>query len=348
MDDLTLLRKVRSSAPAPLDSLDASRARLAAAIAVEDGASRPRYARRVAWIGGASLASGAVALLLVVSSLTGGIGGTGASAAAADILHEASAAAIETSDMAIGAGEYLKVSTNYVVAIGDIWPETGKEHSWLATATTELYVPADRTGEWTSVSPNSELLKAFSPEGAVLAANDLEKRTALRPNGWVLRGDAGAFYRDEVPWSERALAAMPRDPGTLLAYIRESPYGSSGDDTAFEFIAQVLRTGIVPADLRSALYNAAALIPGVDITEKSAVLDGREGTAIGKTNSDLNTRTDIIIDTDTGTMIGSRLIQLTATTGGIPAGTAVESSAITLSVAEAVPSLPTTNVPDPG
>ena len=45
------------------------------------------------------------------------------------------------------------------------------------------------------------------------------------------------------------------------------------------FIADLLRTGVVPADQGATLHKVAAMIPGVTITEGQANLDGRTGIA---------------------------------------------------------------------
>jgi RNA polymerase sigma-70 factor (ECF subfamily) len=56
------------------------------------------------------------------------------------------------------------------------------------------------------------------------------------------------------------------------------------------FIGDLLRTGLVPADLRASLYKAAALIPGVTITDTQATLDGRTGIATGRVEEETNMR----------------------------------------------------------
>jgi RNA polymerase sigma-70 factor (ECF subfamily) len=115
----------------------------------------------------------------------------------------------------------------------------------------------------------------------------------------------------------------------------------------FDSIVSLLVNGVIPADLRGALLKAAAMIPGIEIVDDSAVLDGRRGTAIGKTSADGSLRTDLILDATTGRVIGERTIQLNAS-NGIPADTEVESSSITLSVVDTVPHLPTSYLPKPG
>ena len=101
------------------------------------------------------------------------------------------------------------------------------------------------------------------------------------------------------------------------------------------FIADLLRTGLVPADLRAALYKAAAMIPGVTIMEGQANLDGRTGVAIGRTEGTLM-RQEIIIDPKTGQVIGERQV-LTKDYGVMPTGTPLAWTAVETSVSDTAP-----------
>ncbi|WP_123704035.1 hypothetical protein [Rathayibacter sp. PhB127] len=94
--------------------------------------------------------------------------------------------------------------------------------------------------------------------------------------------------------------------------------------------------------MRASLYQAAALIPGVEFIEDQATLDGRTGTAIGRVETNANFRQDIIIDPDTGLFIGERTTQLTAE-DGIPADTITGWSAVTTTVVPDAPAGGTQN-----
>lgn len=112
-------------------------------------------------------------------------------------------------------------------------------------------------------------------------------------------------------------------------------------DQAFLHIAQVLSSGIVPADLRAALYRVATRIPGVVISDSAANLDGRGGIAVGRVDSSGNIRQDIIFDSAGGHAIGERVVLLHANTNddlylptpvNAPNGSIIESTAIALDV----------------
>ncbi|MEV5966492.1 CU044_5270 family protein [Kribbella sp. NPDC051952] len=106
------------------------------------------------------------------------------------------------------------------------------------------------------------------------------------------------------------LARQPRDPDALLASLRnDTGMGMGGlapDQRAFANLASALSTGIVPADLRAALYQAARKIPGIQLLQDVVTLDGRRGRAIGLANNGY--RHDIIISAANGQYIGDRIV----------------------------------------
>ena len=106
------------------------------------------------------------------------------------------------------------------------------------------------------------------------------------------------------------LARQPRDPDALLAALRNDTAwlgaGMEPDRRAFHNMTSALGSGIVPADLRAALYQAARKIPGIQLLEDVVTLDGRRGRAIGLTQNGY--RQDIIISASNGEYIGSRMV----------------------------------------
>lgn len=137
---------------------------------------------------------------------------------------------------------------------------------------------------------------------------------------------------------DEAVASLPREPEALLDVIYERTKGSgvTPEAEALVTIADTLRTGVVPAELRAVLYKAAALIPGVTVVDRQATLDGRTGVAIGITAPDGAVRQDIIIDPTTGLLIGERHVALKAT-AEFPAGTATSWTSVRTSVVDSAP-----------
>jgi len=342
-DELTLLRKVRDDVAEPsTTAIIAGRAALldAAAPRAAQATRKRRALRRAGWTSLGVVGAAGIAAALVLTNIVGLAGWRGgADPAAADTLTSAAVAAIHNADPVVGPGQYLKIETN---AVGIVQTSTvdqpGRFISYELASTDQLYVPADKNDDWVWVRPASTVYKTFGAESAQLARNQVEQQTKEFPNGdGTLRAAAGGFYGSPAVVSPTALAALPRDPHQLLNQIYRMTLGagSGPDSEAFVYIADTLRSGIVPADLRAALYRAAALIPGVSITEKQANLDGRIGVAIGIADGPV-TRQDIVIDPSTGLMIGERSVYLKAA-DGLPAGTVAGFTAIRTSVVDSAP-----------
>lgn len=345
MDELTLLRKVHSNVPeASQDVLRRGRAALFNRIneTAYPSAHRPRKARArwagagIGFIGVAALVAG-----LVVSNVIGLAGWRGgAEPAAAEVLHSAALASIENSDPVLAPGQYLRVTTTAVygttAGISD-----SESTVFLYTSSDSLYVPADRNDNWVWVRGIDKPYKTFGPasERAAEAYWAVVSKKGADHEEFV-RAPKGAFYSSENPQSPDRLAALPRDPSALLNYIHKATIGqgNSPDGEALVWIADTLRSGVVPAELRAALYNAAAMIPGVEITEKQANLNGSTGIAIGRLEKVNGIRQDLIIDPNTGQLIGEREV-LTRGYGpdGFPAGTVIAWTAITTTIVESAP-----------
>ncbi|RFA12823.1 hypothetical protein B7R22_14830 [Subtercola boreus] len=353
MNELTLLRDVRSTieGPAP-ESVIRGRNELLRRIAEENLASlgapapaarKPRRlkTRRLTFAGLGALTAGVLAVALVLTNILGLAGWRGsADSAAASVLHEAAVSTIQLSDPVVHPGQYLLVATAAVY--GTTAPdENGDNVSYLTITNDQVWVPADRNAEWIWQRNPSKPYQFFGAESEKTARQNYDSSFGTVGNSSdLLSAPAGAFYGTTSVASPEALGKLPRDPYQLLNYIYRTTIGSgSGPDVAaISFIADTLRTGVVPANLRAALYEAAAKVPGVEITDQQATLDGRTGTAIGIVNQNNHTRQDIIIDPGTGQLIGEREILLEASpVDGYPAGTAFAWTAVTTSIVDTAP-----------
>jgi hypothetical protein len=125
------------------------------------------------------------------------------------------------------------------------------------------------------------------------------------------------------------LAGLPRDPAALYARLRADTKGHGRDPDAevLVYATDALRTGLVPADVRAALYRAVAHLPGLKIVDHQANLDGRQGVALGMSDGGGGTQ-QIIFDPATGQFIGER-----STDGH---GRPEEITSVTTSVAAAI------------
>ena len=354
MDDLQLLREMRSDiGSAPPATLARGRNKVMTRIGAtsrpettnrkhQPGKVSPiRLRRRILMVSAAAalLVGGIVAADVVLPSQSG------ATAEAAEVLNNAAAATIQTSDPVVGPGQYLKIETTAVYSSGSVAAD-GTQAAWLDKTGGQVYVPADRNGEWVWNREERVPLEPVS-DAAKAAAAQKQKKDQGRPAGQpsivgIQRAPGGAFYGNKptvligTPLTDAG--SLPRDPRALLNVIQERTRGAgpSPEEEAFITIADGLRTGVVPADLRAALYKAAALIPGVTVVDKQATLNGKTGVALGIQSPDGGGRQEIIIDPVTGLMIGERNVSLKAT-ADFPAGTATSWTSVQTSVVNSAP-----------
>lgn len=373
MDELTLLRNTRddSREPGP-EVLARGRAVLAARIDGETPVAlfsqvgetttfRPALARRrrsVAWAGFSALGATSVAVALVATNVLGVAGWNGgADPAAASALHSAALATMEVSDPIVGPGQYLFIRTDGAFAAvgtleedaekiqandGNILPEDNV--SMIDSYHDELYVPADRDDDWVWIQCGRRPLQTFGPRSEAFASEQAASfyeydSSVIRrfPGGIGPDGRSVVGYQTLTDTSVN-YNALPRDPAALLSKIYElnGNAGQSRDGEALEWIRSALYRGTAPAEFRAALYKAAALIPGVAITDQQATLNGITGIAIGRLEPANNVQYDIIIDPETGQYIGEREVTLTAY-ASFPAGTATSWTAVTTSVVDVAP-----------
>lgn len=341
MDELTLLRSTRDDTREPSEeALVSGRAALmnhiAADLPAPTQAHRAHRSRR--WIS-LSAVGATTAVVAVVAVSVFGIGGWrgGADLAAASVLEAAASATLTFSDPVVADGQYLRVETDFTGALVGILTGGTTTH-FISSGHSELYVPGNRDEDWIWVRCAPTAVETFGPDSeelAVQVASDDVDTFRVAPAGDLYEG---ASLTGDVDYAD-----LPRGTDALLALIYDlttaeegGPAGKSRDGAALTFIADTLRIGTVPADLRAALYRAAAQIPGVTITEEQATLNGSTGIAIGRLETAGNVQQDIIIDLKNGQFIGEREIALDSE-NGLPAGTVTHSAAVTTTVVDTAP-----------
>lgn len=126
------------------------------------------------------------------------------------------------------------------------------------------------------------------------------------------------------------LKALPADPDVLLKKIYDETRGQ-GNGTyqeAFTTIGDLVREQLMTPELTSALYRAAAKIPGVVLVDEAKDAVGRSGVAIARVDEKSGERTEWIFDRTSFTYLGERTVQVRAA-HGIAAGTVTARTAIT-------------------
>lgn len=359
MDEISLLRRVRTDIPERTPD-EIARGRAALFSVIEDESpfatfepagtataappTKPvnRHGRRAAaWTGFSVLGATALTVTLVAVNVMGvpGVDVGGAEPAAASVLESAAKATLQFSDPVVGVGQYLLVQTDAVyLAQGSISAEA-ETTGFLENSHEELYVPADREDNWVWVQCMRTPAQTFGPESEAFAESQRGAGGDIQrsfPGGVTPSGGIVAGYETGTQ-STVDYAALPQDPEQLLQKIYELNEAALPEDQALAWIIATLMRGSVPAEFRALLYETAALIPGVTITEDQATLNGATGVAVGRIEPERNERQDLIIDPATGQFIGQRIVVLDGIGNHVPPGTVIASTAVTTAVADTAP-----------
>ncbi len=287
----------------------------------------PRRRRRIPLVAAAAVMVVIAGAALVAPSLVSrNRGPSMGSAAAAEVLKQA---ALSAGDAVVPPGQYL-----YVLQYAR-WSMTDSDYRWmyLQDQTLQTWIPADRTGTWlyrrNRTGDKQWLIGSQQDYPADLPSS-------LEPEGeW--RSEGGRALADKVPVSFRNptpeyIAALPRDPRALYEKLRGEASGKE-DRSLLLMVTDGLDSGMYPADVRSAIFKALAFLPRLEIVDRTAVLDSRQGTALGITEGD--TTTQIVVNPETGDYLGSRTVQA-RDAHGLKAGTVLGITAITTRVVSAM------------
>lgn len=327
-------------------TLDAARAELLSAAGARPSTvdtPRPRKWLRLGVA--AAVVAAVVAGLLVVQTVRFGDRPPAASAAAAQL--NSAADKVHASDPALGPTQFRYIGTHaWWMATTSVNQQT---FSYLAENLLETWVPADQRKDWLwrrDVTGQRKWLQGTEDQ-ARAAGYPIDE--AGWPEGeW--RAPCGDFFaKDEGKqpcaepghWSHPTpefLAGLPRDPDQLFKRLKtDAPANERGDAEVLVYAADALRSGLIPADLRAALYRALGHLPALEITEQVANLDGRKGTAYGI--SDGNLRQEIIVDPATGEFIGERETAA-RDLDGLPAGVVMTYTSVTTAIVDTMGTRP--------
>ena len=350
MDELTLLRSARTDITHPTpQALNEGRAALLARI---ENSRRPAALatprrqrptlRRIGYTTVCTAAAAAVVTGLVLTDVVGLAGWRGgADAAAAAVLREASALAIASSDPVLLPGQYLRIDTTAVYAKYGV-DSSDNEMGALTFDESQVYVPANLDDDWVWMRGLRKPYESFGAESAAELESSWQSLLAKHGSPDYqenVRAPGGTFYATSSPNLDQ-LDGLPTDPYRLLNYIYRTTLGSgpSPDAAAFNWIAENLRGFGTNAEQRAALYEAAAMIPGVVVTDNAANVNDRTGVSIGRAEASDGLRHDIIIDPETGQLIGERAVLVDPTKESpFPLGTSVEWTSHTITVVDEAP-----------
>lgn len=289
MDVMETLREIAPTEQPTEESIHFARTRLAQEISAQNAASNsPR--KRLYWAGGlTAVAAAATAGVLVVANILPGDSSIPSTpppdaptvATSVELLQQAAnrSAAIE-----LDPGQYLKIEEvqeflEYSIedaATGELIPAGNRENAeaaFVTQRTTNLYVPADRDDEWVwDLRGEWSTPEAWGDRADEAIETWRSQDKGDTPELWRLPGgrDPENEENPDATIDNRAeYEQMPRDPEALLDWYRERP--TAPDENTDVWIAwtisSALATNLAPVDLRSAMFDALALIDGVEVID---------------------------------------------------------------------------------
>ncbi len=284
-------------------------------------ASRPRRRRLV-------LAAAAIVALAAVPVLSLGGEPPSASAEASAVLDRA--AALVPNDPAAKASQYWRIEIHGRVVETAMGNGPSGTVAWTVDHHRTLYKAVDGTRPTVLINTYGDHpILVSGPAGATAP---IAGTTAIafgavpnsRPGNW--QGPTPAF-----------LAGLPRDVDGLRArlYADAGRSGPSPDAEVVVYVGDLLRSGMVPADLRKALFDVLKTVPGVEVTSPHAQSGGTSVVAIGRQETVSGLRLELLFSA-TGEYVGVREVDVRGS-DGVPAGTVVEQTTVSRDVVDSVP-----------
>jgi hypothetical protein len=269
--------------------------------------------------------------VVVLLVLLVGRGGDATSTAIADPLARAASAALHQPSLFPKDDQYFFVRTEGTEPTA-MSTKSGRTIDAVETIITDRWQSADRTSlQRTRVvalrfeSPadaaywraqggpdlqvgatQSDRIPASGRYGIDVGRGELTRAQVL-----ALPGNPRALYARLLPSSSRIARLLRHASPQLLAQVARlrTEYGSLNNYLAwfaFNAITSSFEQSPMPPALRSAMYGALALIPGVKSIGLDRDLVGRQGDAIVFTDHFHGFRTELIFDPDTSALLGER------------------------------------------
>ncbi len=369
MDELMELRRLRADLPDPTDTVLAeARARIVEhdvrpAVLLRPARRPRRPLRRRVLVGIA--ASAAVAT--VAYALTAGDASRPSPTAphyrnAAQFLDAASAAALKAGDQSVPAGQYRHVRERFDLPRFH-GRQLGRWHSaagplW-SSGRLDWYLPSESQApaylHQRSTAPAS-MPGATMPEWYRITTTKLGVTYASIPRGIVMSRDwsgcHGCIPADFSPWNiptRASIATLPTDVEQLRASLydwarAEIAHGEKEhqtfSDLALTAIGGVLANFPDSADLRSALFQVAKQIPGIELHGSMKNEDGVPGVGVG-VGDRFHVEQNLIFSADGRTFLGTKdIVRQRSRVYDVPAGTVISSTAVAVLGNTGKPKLP--------
>jgi RNA polymerase sigma-70 factor (ECF subfamily) len=258
-----------------------------------------------------------------------------ASAEAASLLTR-SADAIHATDPATTPSQWWRIeSTGSYLTTGaeaDRAATASPSSTWLVESSRTEYSAVDGSRPSVFVDSTPRVVRRLS--GPTSAAQPTFGSGETWTTGLAPTAVPASWQAPSPVW----LASLPRDTAALRdrLYADTAGHGRSTDGEAFVYVADLLRSGVVPADLRVALYRVLATVPGVEVTSSLVRLGTGTGVGLGYSEAVDGTRQEIVVDPSDGDLVGERYVAVSAL-DGIPAGTVTGTTTWTRTLVDEIP-----------
>ncbi len=285
MDELDALKAFRANAPVPSDETLANvRAALERTMATgQPGRRRWRFgvARVLAPV------SVAIAILVAVAlaSPLFGLREGQTNAAARQLRSLADVAAQQPAAAPLAEGQFAYTRSDNLQMNTSVNVDSGKPVTTLEAFTREIWIGADGSGRIHQVSQDPGGIRTMDQQ--------------FGPGGLTPPLETNGFTEDE-------LNRLAQDPAALAQAITTRASGTKNPvaDESFVLVGDLLRESNAPAQLRWALFQVAAGIPGVDLVGNVADPAGRPGVSVAMTHNGV--RSELIFDPKSSMLLAER------------------------------------------
>ncbi|WP_128379840.1 CU044_5270 family protein [Streptomyces cavernae] len=225
----------------------------------------------------------------------------------------------------------------------------------ISLAAADASHPTVKPGQFVYIeSKTADTFVKTVEDKSSLASHELHRRqiwqSADGKEGWLIdpavnesaEGETLSLPNEQGGYEEGSinnptydfLAKVTTDPDKLLEMIYKETegQGNTPDQQAFTTIGDLLTESYPPAELYSALFKAAAKIPGVVVVNDAQDAIGRSGVAVARLDETGGYREEWIFDKKTHAFLGERNVQVRKVSQDgvvINPGTVMFTSAIT-------------------
>jgi hypothetical protein len=240
---------------------------------------------------------------------------------ARQVLNDAADLTVNAVDRPIAPGQYLHITErgthtrSYVTLPAADRPQSAASgYTQLVESRRDVWIPQDYTQEWLE---RRALVGEPVWLGGTMPQDQAPPMRPVDTDEGEWRGLCGDFFPKSKPakvcgaqddWDSPAFyQGLPRDGAQLHQWLVDTTaHRGSTPAGMFHYAVQVLRTGLMPADLRAHWYRALALIDGVRVVGEVTMPDGRTGLALGL--DEPREQRQLVLDPTNGDFIGERMV----------------------------------------